>query len=332
MPWKFLPFLALSVGLTLTVWFIFATSPSAIYQNLTEIGWGVSAIVTVRAVVIATNGLAWAALLPRQRSVPTHVIVLLRWIREAIDVTLPVASLGGGLVSARMLTFWGVAGAMATAGLVVDVFLQTSAQAMFAGLGAVLLFRVAGPATMLQPLLFAAAAAFLVLGAFYLAQRHKGTRAVELALATLFARMVPQAQRGVAEFQAAVDAIWRRLSHVLIVLLIHLLAWTFGTLEVLLSFYFFGRPVPLAQAVILESLGTTISIAAFFVPGSWGIQEGGYILIGQILGLPPHLCLSLSFVKRIPDFLLGLPGLAVWQRIEARHASTQSIEATKDSG
>jgi hypothetical protein len=79
--------------------------------------------------------------------------------------------------------------------------------------------------------------------------------------------------------------------------------------------------VLLEHAIILESIGTTISVAAFFVPGSWGIQEGGYILIGQMLGLPPYLSLSLSFVKRVPDFLLGLPGLVVWQGIEASQAS-----------
>ncbi len=98
--------------------------------------------------------------------------------------------------------------------------------------------------------------------------------------------MASQAQKGVAEFQTAIDVIWRRPGYVLIALLVHALAWAFGTLEVLLTFHFFVRPVLLEQAVILESLGTTISIAAFFVPGSWGVQEGGYILIGQMLGLP----------------------------------------------
>jgi hypothetical protein len=43
-----------------------------------------------------------------------------------------------------------------------------------------------------------------------------------------------------------------------------------------------------------------------------------------MLGLPVHLSLSLSFVKRVPDFLLGLPGLAVWQGIEARRTFTRS--------
>jgi hypothetical protein len=172
-----------------------------------------------------------------------------------------------------------------------------------------------------------AAAACIVLGAFYIVQRHKGARAIELVLAALVARMASKAHKGVAEYQTAIDEIWRRPRYVLIALLVHALAWAFGTLEVLLTFYFLGKPLLLEQAVILESLGTTISIAAFFVPGSWGVQEGGYILIGQMLGLPAHLSLSLSFVKRVPDFVLGLPGLAVWQGIEMRRALVRT--ATK---
>ena len=55
----------------------------------------------------------------------------------------------------------GLLRAMATAGLVADVFLQTSAQVLFAVVGGMLLVRVVGASTVVQPLLFAAAAAFL---------------------------------------------------------------------------------------------------------------------------------------------------------------------------
>jgi hypothetical protein len=57
---------------------------------------------------------------------------------------------------------------MATAGLVADVFLQTIAQALFALFGATLLARIVGP-TILPPVLLGAAAACIVLGAFYVA-------------------------------------------------------------------------------------------------------------------------------------------------------------------
>jgi hypothetical protein len=163
---KLLPFLALSIGLGLTAWLVSAATLAAIFHSFAEIGWGIAAIVAVRAIVIATNGLAWARLLAELSNVPSRIFILLRWIREAIDVTLPVAYIGGGLVSARMLSFWGPSGSMATAGLVADVFLQTIAQALFALFGATLLARIVGP-TILPPVLLGAAAACIVLGAFY---------------------------------------------------------------------------------------------------------------------------------------------------------------------
>ena len=59
------------------------------------------------------------------------------------------------------------------------------------------------------------------------------------SLASLvLARMASKAHKGVAEYQTAIDEIWRRPGSVLIALLLHALAWAFGTLEVLLTFYF----------------------------------------------------------------------------------------------
>jgi hypothetical protein len=77
---------------------------------------------------------------------------VLRWIREAIDVLLPVASIGGSLASARLLTFWRVSVAMALAGVFADVFLQTVAQALFASAGALLLAGMVGLGTLLPQL------------------------------------------------------------------------------------------------------------------------------------------------------------------------------------
>jgi hypothetical protein len=75
--------------------------------------------------------------------------------------------------------------------------------------GAILLVRVVGASTIRPPLLLAAVAAFLVLGAPYVVQRHRRAQAIELALARLFIRMAPQAQKRAAEFQMAIGAIAR---------------------------------------------------------------------------------------------------------------------------
>ena len=52
--------------------------------------------------------------------------------------------------------------------------------------------------------------------------------------------------------------------------------------------------------------------AAFAIPGAFGVQEGGLILLCAIFGIPSEAALGLSLVKRIPDLVLGVPecGLA----------------------
>jgi hypothetical protein len=60
------------------------------------------------------------------------------------------------------------------------------------------------------------------------------------------------------------------------------------------------------------------------IPGSLGVQEGGYLLLAPLVGLPSDAALALSLSKRAREILLGLPGLLVlhfsersWQRRRA---------------
>jgi glycosyltransferase 2 family protein len=298
-----LPFAALSAGLALTIWLVVAANVTSIVQSFVQIGWGIAAIVGVRACVITVNGFAWQQALARLVNVRCSIFPLVRWIREAVDVLLPVASVGGSLVGARLLTHWHISKTTALAGVFADVLLQTVAQAMFAFVGALLLGRVIGLNTLLPLLLLALAGAILVLGGFYLVQRYAVARWIDRAMSALTGRTAWRAQKGKPGLQSAMDKIWRgRRFYLATALLMHAAAWSIGT--------------SLEQAVVMESLGASISSAAFFIPGSWGVQEGGYVLIGQLLGIPAHLALSLSLAKRIPDLVLGVPGLVAWLCLE----------------
>ena len=317
--WRLVPFLALSLGLAFTVWLVSAATLSAVLHSFSEVGWGVAGVVAVRATMVATNGVAWSRLLAHLTGVRTGVFVFLRWLREAVDVLLPVAYVGGGLVGARLLTFWRVPGAVAVAGVVADLLLQTIAQALFALAGALLLARLIGPAVVLPAVLLGIAIATAALGGFYLVQRYAGARFIDRVFMMVSARLAARAQAAEPGFRAAMERIWHgRRRYVAVALFVHALAWLVGTLEVWITLHFIGWPVTLEKAVILESLGASIAVAAFFVPGSWGVQEGGYILVGHLLGLPMHFALTLSFVKRIPDLVLGVPGLAAWYGLETR--------------
>ena len=309
---KLLPFAALSIGIAATVWLIAAARLTSILDSVAQVGWGIAAVVAVRAIMITINGVAWRLSLTKLVEVPYAVFPFVRWIREAIDVLLPVASIGGSLASARLLTFWRVCTGVALVG----VF----AQAIFAFAGALLLARMVGLGTLLPQLLLGVAAAAVVLGGFYLLQRYGAARWIDRAMNALTVRTAWRVQRGEIGVQSAMDKIWRgRRLYLATALVIHVIAWASGTLEVWLTLHFMHWPVSLERAIVLESLGASISSAAFFIPGSWGVQEGGYILIGHLLGVPAPLALSLSLVKRVPDLVLGAPGLLAWRIVEARH-------------
>jgi uncharacterized membrane protein YbhN (UPF0104 family) len=82
-----------------------------------------------------------------------------------------------------------------------------------------------------------------------------------------------------------------------------------GTGEVYLILQLFHHPVGWIDALILESLGQAIRGAAFAIPGALGVQEGGYLLLAPLAGLPPDAALALSLAKRARELMLGLPGL-----------------------
>ena len=99
----------------------------------------------------------------------------------------------------------------------------------------------------------------------------------------------------------------------------HLGGWFVGAIEVWVVLNFMGYPIDYGDAVIIESLMHAVRGAAFAVPGALGAQEGGLIVLCAIFGVPPEAALALSLVKRIPDLVIGVPGLLAWQAMEGWH-------------
>jgi hypothetical protein len=48
-----------------------------------------------------------------------------------------------------------------------------------------------------------------------------------------------------------------------------------------------------------------------------GVQEGGYTLLGNLLGIPGEIAFTLSLVRRMRELALGIPALISWQLLEA---------------
>ncbi len=99
-----------------------------------------------------------------------------------------------------------------------------------------------------------------------------------------------------------------------------MLTWLLHTGESWVLMYYLGSPVSWPEALILESLSTAVRNAAFAVPAGIGAQEGGFLLLGAALGIPPPVALALALAKRAREILVSGPALGVWAWMEAGHS------------
>jgi uncharacterized membrane protein YbhN (UPF0104 family) len=130
----------------------------------------------------------------------------------------------------------------------------------------------------------------------------------------------------------AVTRLYRRRQRFWITCAWRFLYWFLGTGEVWLAMYLLGHPVTVLEALVLESLGSAVRAGAFAVPGGLGVQEGGYILFGTLLGVGGETALAASLIKRVRELALGLPGLLVWQLQEGRRVLRRRAQSPGPSG
>ena len=318
MKFKILASVAACVGLLGTILLIAYYGFGAVAGALLGLGWGLVWVSLFHIVPMTLSALGWWALQTATWPSPPWLYIWVRWIRESANGLLPVAQVGGELIAARVLTFHGAKGSVVVAGSLVDMTMEVITQFLFTLLGIALLVAVRGYDSTTGWLVVGAGVAALALGGFVLAQRRGLFMLIEQGL-EFMARKTGWSALGQADgLHDTVVALHRNRRGLAISLVFHSLSWVVGAGEIWLALYFMGHPVSVVEALIIESLGQAVRSAAFAVPGALGAQEGGYLLIGGLLGLSPEMALALSLVKRVRDLLLGLPGLLAWQLSEGR--------------
>jgi putative membrane protein len=250
--------------------------------------------------------------------------LLARWVGESANSLMPAGQLGGPVLMARFLTRRGMAVEESAAAITVNTTLQTFAQIMFALVGALLLGVEASHLTALAlrtSALVASGFLGLQVCGFYWLQR-RGIFGKLIVTAARFwgtrdwSTMMTQAQA----IDRQVEDIYHRGSAVAGCLSLNLAGWFVGVGEVYLIAWLLGTPVSWSHALVLESVGQAIRGAGFAIPGALGLQEGGYLLLAPLAGLPPNAGVALSLAKRSRELLLGLPGL-VYLHFSGRSAT-----------
>lgn len=325
------PAVGLIIGLTLFILLIAYRGVPQVVAALAGAGPGVLALAVFHAVPLLANAIGWRGLLVGGDQVRLATVARARWIGESVNGLLPVAQVGGNVVRAQLIARQGVRPARAAASVVVDITLNILAQIIFTLLGLCLLLIDLRASHLAVPVAIGAGTMGIVLGGFYFTQR-RGLRGGAVALIARIEGKLEGA--GLATEAAALDdALTRLYSNRRIIAATsgwHLLSWILGAGDVWLGLYFLGHPIDVVSALLIESLTQAMRTAAFVVPAGFGIQEGGFLLLGAIVGISPDVALALSLLKRARDLLLGLPGLVAWQvhlTTRLRAPSLKDLEA-----
>jgi hypothetical protein len=111
-------------------------------------------------------------------------------------------------------------------------------------------------------------------------------------------------------------------------------SFVIGSAEVWIGLHALGAPANFKNALILECVGQGIQTALCLVPGALGVREGGYVVVGGLLGIPGEVAFALALLRRVRELALGLPGLLAWQLVEGgqalRRYGSRTEKSTKD--
>jgi putative membrane protein len=311
----------LGVGIGLFVWLILEEGVGEVYAATAAAGWGVLAVVAFHLLPMLADTAAWRLNMPPEHRPAFRRVLWVRWMSVSVNNLLPAAPVSGDLVRTRLAILIGVPPSVAGATVIADLTLGALSQCLFCVFGILALLAVgtdAGHAVVTGSTIGVVVFAGLI-GVFLALQRagmfnFLARLAARLAQGRDWLALVGGAS-ALDRDLAAVYARRRTLAHSMVW---RMVSWVLGTGEVWLALHFLGHPVGLLEAFMLESLIQAIRGAAFAIPGALGVQEGGLILLGALVGLGVDESLALSLIKRARELAVGVPGLIGWQVVESR--------------
>ncbi|HEV7960491.1 MAG TPA: lysylphosphatidylglycerol synthase domain-containing protein [Rhizomicrobium sp.] len=283
--------------------------------GIVRAGWTLPVIVAIHLTQLFLSAMAWR-LLMGGRAPSAFTVFRLRWVREAVNSLLPLAQIGGFLVSVRLATRQGVTMALATASTTLDTLTEAAAQFLLLLICMALLpfvGRSAHVASEIAKIMLLA----LLAGLGLLVALHQAPRAT---IKALLARYLPGRALGfLGRLEQEWNILLRNRRRTASATALHLCSWMLGTAEVMVVLAVLGAPVTPGQGLIIESIGTAARSLGFAIPAGLGFQEGGFVLACGLFGIAPEFAIALSMIKRLREVVVGVPGLLFWHRAETKH-------------
>ncbi|MEY2492992.1 MAG: hypothetical protein QOH24_1943 [Verrucomicrobiota bacterium] len=293
-------------------------------------GWGIAAVAVFHFVPISLDTMSWWVLFPKADRPPCRSLIWMRWIGESISNLVPSAAVGGDIVRARLATITGSPMAISAATVIVDITLGVATQIAFTLLGLVLLVHASGRISLVGPTVVGALIGVAAIAGFYFVQRFGMFRLITMIISRLAgsAEWSSLVQTGETLDQTVRAVYGRRRA------LLACGGWTIVSLvvssgEMWIALMALGARATFTNAVILQSMAMTVKSAAFPVPGALGVEESGYLVVGNLIGIPGDTAFAISLIARFRDLAVGIPGLIAWQFVEGRRFLRARSPATE---
>lgn len=316
---RIVSYIGLLVGLLILITLIVWQGINEIFALLIDSGFSLLLLPIVWLPSLFAAVISWYLLFPVKRIPPFKDLFLALWMGRAINTLLPVATIGGEIAKARLLMLWGRGGIDSSASVMVDKTVQALALVPWAIIGTALLVHLAIDNELAQLIMLGTLLLGLGIVGFILVQRAGMFGFVAKIIGKFntsdgWGRITDNAH----DVDAVVKEIYGNHKRFMSSIFWRTLGLVLQTSEVWLACYLLGQPISLVEALMLKSLTSIITDIAFVIPNGYGVQEGGYLMLGALIGLTPEFSLAISLATRIRELVIDLPGLIYWHHIEAK--------------
>jgi uncharacterized membrane protein YbhN (UPF0104 family) len=234
-----------------------------------------------------------------------------RLVRDSVAVALPFSQIGGFAAGIRVLALSGVPTAYCGFSMFADLLAELASLLPYVAMGLAALAILAPSSGLLKPLAISASAVAAFMLAGWLARRQivRWFRTPAAAVAARLTGTNPGSLMGARRDGGTIDLSYHAIAANMA---LHFGRWAIGAVETCVAFVLMGVHISLANALIVDCITAALRVFVFMVPAAIGVQEGSYVLVCGIIGLPPAIALAFSFIWRARDLLIGFLGLAVW--------------------
>ncbi len=318
-----LRYILLTLGLAVLGLLVWRIGPSNIYEAASQLGPVALVIILIPSVLMyAIEAYGWKLVLgPSGSTVPFWRLLTIRTAGEVVNMTTPTAYLGGEPLKAYLLKKYHVPMAEGAASVVIAKTTVTIAEVCFILTGIALGFFILGTGSSAAQTITAAlvSVGLLVCSiAGFVFIQHRGLFASILSIVKKLGLRI-RALEAQEEHLRSIDQTIRNFydhhqKAFLASVCVCFLGWLAESLEVFAIIYCLGGSVSFLTAISIGALAAFIKGGSFFIPGSLGAQDAGYMLLLQAFGYSDVTGITFALLRRFRELVwigIGLLCLAM---------------------